>query len=255
MIVVVEDKSCEPTVFSFPFPENIKELYHKEVIMNSYLYCAGLLLLWLITEELCPELMAAYVALWSENSPTVVWVKRFAARGSKIAMQLLRSLTLRVKHKGGSPLTPLHIQGDQNEMTDIPSHSFGRNPAWICKTNYDLRKFFNEMFPLPNQTFWTVLSPYSAVSMKVILIVWMDHFEMGEWLQLKKSGKRVVKIGSPTVGSGTLVTGCLVPAKSSVPHRICSLCTLKPVRSRQISCSWHSLWGLLACWNYDSFVL
>ena len=87
MIVVGEDKSCEPTVFSFPFPENIKELYHKEVIMNSYLYCAGLLLLWLITEELCPELMAAYVALWSENSPTVVWVKRFAARGSKIAMQ------------------------------------------------------------------------------------------------------------------------------------------------------------------------
>ena len=33
--------------------------------------------------------------------------------------------------------------------------------------------------------------------MKVISVLRMQHFEMGEWLQLKKSGKRVGKIGVP----------------------------------------------------------
>ena len=73
-----------------------------------------MLLLWMIIEEVCSELRDAYVALWSDNLPTVVWVKRFAARGSKIAMQLLQDLKFHVKQKGESPLTPLHIQGKQN---------------------------------------------------------------------------------------------------------------------------------------------
>ena len=33
--------------------------------------------------------------------------------------------------------------------------------------------------------------------MKVISVPWMQHFEIGEWLQLKKSGKNVGKIGVP----------------------------------------------------------
>ena len=36
-IIVVEDKACVPTVFSFAWPEDIQELYCKEGITNSYL--------------------------------------------------------------------------------------------------------------------------------------------------------------------------------------------------------------------------
>ena len=189
-IIVGEDKSCVYTFFRFAWPDCVQELYCKEVFTNSDLECSGLLLLWFIIEEVCPELRAAYVALWSENLPTVGWVKRLAARGSKISIQLMRALKLRVKHKGVSPLTSLHIQGENNSMTDIPSRSFGSNSAWLCKTNYELCNLFNEKNHLPNQASWTVFIPSSAVSMKVIPIMRMEHFEMFEWL-IKKAGKHV----------------------------------------------------------------
>ena len=80
-------------------------------------------------------------------------------------------------------------------MIDIPAHLFCSNPSWFCKNNTDLITFFNKNFPLPNYTSWTVLVPSIAVSMKVISVLWMRHFEMGEWIQLKKAGKHVGKIG------------------------------------------------------------
>ena len=71
-------------------------------------------------EEVCPKLRAACVSLFSDNSPTIGWVKRLAARGSLLAMQLVRALTLLFKKAGESPLTSLHIAGEGNSMTDIP---------------------------------------------------------------------------------------------------------------------------------------
>ena len=53
-IIVGEDKACVPMVFRFAWPQGIQELYYKEVITNLDLECAGLLLLWLIIEEVCP---------------------------------------------------------------------------------------------------------------------------------------------------------------------------------------------------------
>ena len=189
-----------------------------------------MLLLWFIIEEVCPELRAAYISLWSNNSPTVGWVKRLVARGSKNAIQLMPALTLSMKHKGASPLISLHIQGEKNSMMDIPSQYFGSNPAWLCKTNYDLCNLFNEKTYFPNQAYWTIFSPSSAVSMKVIPIMRMDNFEMVKWL-IKKAGNMLAKLDHfrPTFGSGTLVIGCLVPAKSSMPHRLRILHTLRPL--------------------------
>ena len=69
-------------------------------------------MLLLVMEEVCLKLRAAYVALFIENSPTIGWVKRLAVRGSLVAMQLVRALTLRSKKSGVSPLTPLHISGN-----------------------------------------------------------------------------------------------------------------------------------------------
>ena len=107
----------------------------------------------------------------------------------------MQALAILFKKAGASPLTPLHIAGEENNMTDIPSRSFGSNPSWFCKNDTDLLKCFNKHLPFPNQASWTIFSPSNAVIVKVISMLWMQHFEMGKWLQLKKSGKPVGKNG------------------------------------------------------------
>ena len=95
-----EGKSFIPTVFLLSWPDDIKELFHKGDITNSDLEMAGLLMLWIVMEEVFPKLRAAYVALFSENSSTIGWVKLLAARGSLVAIQLVQSLTLGLKSLG-----------------------------------------------------------------------------------------------------------------------------------------------------------
>ena len=142
-----EGKSCIPTVFRLAWPDDIKELFHKGNITNSDLEMAGLLMLWLVMEEVFPKLRAVYVALFSENSHTIGWVKRLAARGSLAAMQLVQALTLRLKKSGASPLTTLHISGEENSMSDIPSRLFGSNIGWFFKNYTDLLLVMEEVCP------------------------------------------------------------------------------------------------------------
>ena len=122
-------------------------------------------MLWLVMDGVCPKLRAAYVALFSDNSPTIGWVKRLAERGLLLEMQLVRALTLQLKKAGASPLTPLHIDGEENSMTDIPSRLFGSNLSWFCKNDTDLLNLLNKNFPLPNKASWEVFSLSNAASM------------------------------------------------------------------------------------------
>ena len=156
---------------------------------------SGLLMLWIVMEEVCPKLWASYVVLFSDNSPTIEWVKYLVARGSLVAMQIVRSLSLRPKNAGESTLTTLHISGEENAMTDIPSRSFGSNISCFCKNDTNLLNLFRKHFPFTNQASWNFFSPYNEVINKVISVLHMQHFEMGKRLQLKKAGKHVVKIG------------------------------------------------------------
>ena len=58
-------------IFCLAWPEDIKELFHKGKITNSDLDMSGLLMLWLVMEEVFLKLRAAYVALFSDNSSTI----------------------------------------------------------------------------------------------------------------------------------------------------------------------------------------
>jgi hypothetical protein len=131
-VVIGEELACTPTIFRIEWPDDMKaDLISLENpkgwITNSDLEMAGLLLLWLVMEEVCVLQPGAHVVPFSDNSPTVHWVRHMAARGSLVTSQLLRALALRLKMKRTSPLTPLHIPGPRprNRMTDIPSCSFG----------------------------------------------------------------------------------------------------------------------------------
>jgi len=102
-IIFGENKTCVPIVFRWEWPQEIKDLYHEGVITNSDLKMAGLLLLWLVMESVCGSLREKRVALFSNNSPTVGWVRRLATRGSMVSAHLIRSLALRLKFNGICP--------------------------------------------------------------------------------------------------------------------------------------------------------
>ena len=104
---MAKEKSCIPTVFCLAWTDDVKELFHNGDIINSNLEMAGLLMLWLVMEEVCPKVQATYVALSSDNSTTTGWVKRLTKRGLLAAMQLVRALALRLKKVDALPLTPL----------------------------------------------------------------------------------------------------------------------------------------------------
>ena len=93
-IIMGKGKACNSTEFLFAWPDYIKEFFHKGNITNSDLEMSVLLMSWLVMEEVCPKLQAAYVAFLSDKSPTIGWVKRLAERVSLVSMQLVRALTL-----------------------------------------------------------------------------------------------------------------------------------------------------------------
>ena len=106
----------------------------------------GLLLILLVMEEVCDVKSGDYVAVFSNNHPTVSWVDWLASTSSVVAGQLLRALSLRLKMKGASALTHFHIAGKQNSMTDIPSLLFDSELKWHCKTDAALLLSFNKNF-------------------------------------------------------------------------------------------------------------
>ena len=66
-----KEKAYIPTVFCLAWTDDIKKLFHKGNITNSDLEMVGLLLLLIVMEEACPKLRESYVALFSDNSPTI----------------------------------------------------------------------------------------------------------------------------------------------------------------------------------------
>jgi hypothetical protein len=131
-VIIGKNEACVPTVFWWEWSQDVEAQYLAKKITTSDLEMAGLLFLWLVMESVCGDLREKRVALFSDNSRTVGWVRRLATRGSLVSAHLLRALALRLKLKGTCPITPLHIAGEENLMTDIPSRSFRSKPKWLC---------------------------------------------------------------------------------------------------------------------------
>jgi hypothetical protein len=107
-------------------------------ITNLDLESAGLLLLWLAMEGVCGPLLEKQIELFGDNSPSIGWVARLASKRSLVAKNLVQALALCLKIKRACPLTPIHFEGKQNAISNVPSRSFGGNPTWKCDTDDDL---------------------------------------------------------------------------------------------------------------------
>jgi hypothetical protein len=134
-VIVGELAACPPSVFRLQWPPDISENVvleknRREKITNLDLELAGLVLLWLMMEHICGPLCKKRVTLFSNNSPTISWVQRMASRSSLVAEQLIRVLALRFNIQKVCPIISLHIAGDQNSMTNIPSRLFGSKKQW-----------------------------------------------------------------------------------------------------------------------------
>jgi hypothetical protein len=201
--IIGENMAVPSTVFRVQWPPDISNQIISSsnpsgTITNSDLEMAGLLLLWLVMEDVCKPLTNAHIALLSDNSPTVHWVQRLAAKHSQIAMQLIRALALRMQLVRVSPLTPLHIAGVHNALTDIPSRSFGSEQAWHCTSDESFLTLYNATFPLPSQVSWTVYRPTSAIITRVTSILRMKHSSADDWRRLPTPGRSIGPVGSPT---------------------------------------------------------
>jgi len=99
-VIVGEERECTPTVFRMEWPQFIKKLLIKRgkhgTISNSDLEAAGLLILWLVMEEICDIEPGAHVALFNDNSPTVHWAERLTAKSGPAGF-IMRALALRLK--------------------------------------------------------------------------------------------------------------------------------------------------------------
>ncbi len=83
-MVVGELVELPPTIFCILWPKEISEdlvLFKNPAgkINNSNLEMAGLLILWLCVEAIAPDLAHKHIALFSDNSPTVSWIKKMAS--------------------------------------------------------------------------------------------------------------------------------------------------------------------------------
>ncbi len=201
-VIIGENKEVPPIVFRAQWPTCISTNIISNdnpngTITNSDLELAGLLILWLVMEDIC-EITNAHVALFSDNSPTVHWVQRLAAKHSPVAMQLICALGLCLQLAHALPLTPLHIAGIDNALTDIPSRSFGSEAKWHCADDNDLLTLFNATFPLPNQASWTVFRLSSAIVTRVTSSLQMKVFTGDDWRKLPPKGRLVGNVGPPT---------------------------------------------------------
>ena len=202
-ILVGENESIEPIVCRLEWPEEVRKLIlcHKYnpdgKVTNSDLECAGKLFLWLVIECCVPDLAGKHIALLSDNTPTVSWVTKMTSKKSAVAAAYLRILAVRLKLARASPLIPMHIPGEENGITDIPSRSFGRIAKWDCDTDEKFLTLFNKNFPLPQQNSWTIFHLPSDLCSKVISVLVTQCSEPAEWRRPSRPKTSIGTSGFP----------------------------------------------------------
>ncbi len=129
------------------------------------------------------------------------------------------------------PLTPMHIEGKCHAIANVPSQSFGSNPAWTCMSNSELLTLFNTHFPLPPKQSWTVYRPNYTVVRHVTFALRMKPFVLDSWRRLPIRGRCIGKIGAPTSNTWAWIR---IYNSSHTPHEFNASRGLQP-KHKQVS--------------------
>ena len=187
--IIGENIECIPTAFCVPWPNEIKQCkigpqHPNGHLTNSDLKIAWLLMLWLVIKNIYIIRSGNHVALFSDNNLTVHCVKYLASWHSIAASM---------------HLTPRHIAGTYNSVTDVPSCLFGSKRKWHCHTYEQFLTLYNWLFPLP-QGSWTVFHTSLKMVMKGKSMLWMQQFSIEECIQLLNPGIFVGNVGKHIPG-------------------------------------------------------
>ena len=171
------------------------------ITMND-LELAGVVLGWLVLEHLVPDLRFKHIGLNCDNSSAVSWANKYRTAKSIAAARLLRLLSLRMHRRRVSPLLVIGIKGDDNDMADKSSRSFGSHGN-AFQLNESLTDFFNKTYPLSQNNSWKEFQLPSELYSRVMSCVRGERSKMGQLLRLKKVDKNIGPIGHNMYDIGT----------------------------------------------------
>ena len=94
---------------------------------------AGKVLVWLVLEDLVPNLQHAHVGIFSNCMATVPWTKRGASWSSNVSGKLLQVLGLWQQLNRSSLIVTEHLPGILNVLGDIQSRLYVKKKKWHWK--------------------------------------------------------------------------------------------------------------------------
>ena len=155
----------------------------------------------MIVERIVGDLKHKHILLLSDNSPSVSWVDRMASKRSLPAGELLRILAFRINANKACPITPLHIPGVHNRISDIPSRSFGYKKKWKFDCDREFLTFFNSKFPLPQQHSWQMCQIKSEISSRILQSLLTPGSGVQHWRRLPEMGENIGGTSASLEGS------------------------------------------------------
>jgi hypothetical protein len=164
-------------------------------ITNSDLEMAGVLLTWLVLEQIAQQsLKFSHVGIFCDNTPSVAWANRLTSSKSIIAGHLLRALALRQHLHQTSPLLTISIAGEANTMADVASRSF--RDQRFTSTNTSFCTKFNQIFPLQSNC-WREFHLSDKLFSRVTSCLRGKQLTMESWTKLPGDGKNIGLTGAP----------------------------------------------------------
>ena len=222
-------------------------------ITNSDLELAGLLICWLVMEDVAPSLYHKHVGLYRNNSAAVAWVDRMATRSLKVAGPLFMALAMCLRERRTSLLTPLHIAGVQNRIGDIPSRSFDGTLEWHYETDDEFLTLFNSTSPVPNQILWQIYRVPSSTYTGVITVLQHQGIAIDMWRRLTKTKTSTAKPGSSIANLWELTLHWrqkpLPTDKNRHNHVLLGSSQVRVVWLWPSSCKWDSHFGAHGHWR------
>jgi hypothetical protein len=209
----------DPTIWRIEWPPEITQRLvsrsnPKGDLTINDLEMAGLLLHYLVLEELVPTLENKRAAAWCDNTSTVSWARRLSCKRSFVGQRLLRALVIRHVATRSTPLAPWSIAGANNKMADLASRSFkqgGKGNYLLSDTDLLIR--FNTEFPLTQGASWRLHQLNPRTSSLVFSELQHQQQPMGSWLRLPKPGQP----SGPTGNTSCPSLDTLTPTSSTSP--------------------------------------
>lgn len=214
-------KPLDPVVWRVVFPKDITEAVvsdsnPKGRLTNSDLEMAGVLLHQLVLERLVPMRHCRSV-IHCDNTPAVSWSTRMTCRAeSRVAPQLLRGLAMRQRTLRSMPATVISIAGEDNTLADVSSRKVQPTPVSRPTSVFPLLPddqfltYFDQRFPLPQNSSWTRVNPSSKMQSQVISTLRGRQLHLRQWTtppELLPGG----------TGSATLPNAASIPTSSLSP--------------------------------------